>query len=127
MTDRGRLKKRFGFPANLRVKRRDEFNRVFHRGQVVADDMLVMHGIRSGKNTRLGLSVSKRVGHAPLRNRWKRLIREAFRLQRRQLAPGLVIVVRPRKGAQPDFVQIHESLRRLSWRLDKKLNTANGR
>jgi ribonuclease P protein component len=46
---------------------------------------------------RLGLSVPKRVGTAPKRNRMKRLLREAFRLIQHDLPRGydLVINVRP--------------------------------
>jgi ribonuclease P protein component len=46
---------------------------------------------------RLGISISRRVGTAPVRNRIKRLLREAFRLHRYDLPRGydLVIVVRP--------------------------------
>src|SRR4051812_24503390 len=46
---------------------------------------------------RLGLSVGKRVGTAPRRNRVKRLLREAFRLMQHDLPTGydLVINVRP--------------------------------
>jgi ribonuclease P protein component len=48
-------------------------------------------------HSRLGLSVSRRVGTAPRRNRIKRLLRESFRLTQHELPPGydLVIVVRP--------------------------------
>ena len=48
-------------------------------------------------HARLGLSVSRRVGTAPQRNRIKRLIRESFRLmpENRSLGYDLVIVVRP--------------------------------
>lgn len=56
---------------------------------------------------RLGLAVSTRVGSAVVRNRWKRLVREAFRLRQYELpASGehtsydLIISVRPGSAAQ---------------------------
>ena len=46
---------------------------------------------------RLGLSVSRKVGTAPRRNRIKRLLRESFRLMQHDLPRGydLLVVVRP--------------------------------
>ncbi len=110
------------FPAGLRIKSQGDFSRVFAGGKVVADAMLVIHAVRDpARPTRLGLSISKKVGSAPVRNRWKRLIREAFRLNYRGLPSGLLIVVRPRKGAQPEFTPIANSLQRLARRVDHQL------
>ncbi|BAM04869.1 ribonuclease P protein component [Phycisphaera mikurensis] len=46
---------------------------------------------------RLGVSVPKKAGNAVARHRWKRLVREAFRLNRHAWPGGydLVVVVRP--------------------------------
>ncbi len=111
-----------GFPATKRLKRPSEFAAVFDRGKVAADDVLVMHAVRSEQlESRIGLSVSKKVGNSPERNRWKRLIRESFRRNAVQLPTHLWLVVRPRRGAVPDFHAIQGSLVRLAKKLERKL------
>ncbi|MEM7474392.1 MAG: ribonuclease P protein component [Planctomycetota bacterium] len=111
------------FPANLRIKKRDEFQSAFRQGVVAADGVLVMHAIHAeqGSETRLGISIAKRVGNAPQRNYWKRLIREAFRTQKAELPAGLMIIVRPKKGAEPDFDSVKRSLVALARRVARKL------
>ncbi len=47
----------------------------------------------------LGLSVSRRVGNAVVRNRVKRRVREWFRRNRAALPPGADVVVIARRGA----------------------------
>ncbi len=55
---------------------------------------IVVHAAPNGLNrTRLGLAVGRRAGNAVMRNRLKRMVREAFRLSRTDIAPGLDIVV----------------------------------
>ena len=50
---------------------------------------------------RLGLSVSRKIGHAATRNRVKRRIREAFRRNSALRSRGVDIVVQPRRNSQP--------------------------
>lgn len=110
------------FPPELRLRRPSEFEQVFQRGKHASDSVLVIHAMRNDlPYSRLGLSVSRRVGGAVVRNRWKRSIREAWRTQRHDLPVGMDIVVRPRKGATLDYHAIRDSLRRLLARLDRLL------
>jgi ribonuclease P protein component len=104
-----------------RLRRPIEFERVF-QGGYATDRVLVIHGCLNGlTRSRLGVSVSKRVGGAVERNRWKRRIREAFRRQKHELPIGLDFVVRPRKGAELDTAAIFGSVRRLLPRLAQSL------
>ena len=110
------------FPKTVRLVSQLDFDRVFRDGIVASDSVLVVHAVR-GKQpwTRIGLSVSKRVGNSPTRNRWKRLIRESFRLQKNEIPLNIDLVVRPKRGAVPEFELIFVSLLKLAMQLDRKL------
>lgn len=109
------------FKKEQRLLSRIDFDRVFQEDHFAADDVLVIRARRCDSCSRLGLAVSKKVGNAVVRNRWKRRIREAFRLQQHELPIGLEIVVRPRKGAICDTQAIAASLLKLMKRLDRKV------
>ncbi len=112
------------FPKSLRLVSKLDFDRVFRDGHVASDSVLVVHATRGTQScTRLGLSVSKRVGNSPQRNHWKRLIREAFRKQKQDLPQCLDIVVRPKRGAVADYWLVYESLRKLAIQLDRKIKS----
>jgi ribonuclease P protein component len=92
----------------------------------VADDVLVVYGCYNGLLwSRLGLSVSRKIGGAVTRNRWKRLIREAFRLERLHLPPGIDLIVIPRRSGEPRLSAIRGSLVSLSHRMARKLRQSS--
>lgn len=112
------------FPKSVRLVSQLDFDRVFHEGIVASDSVLVIHAVRGKQTwTRIGLSVSKRVGNSPIRNRWKRLIREAFRRQKMELPLAIDMVVRPKRGAVPDYDLVFTSLLKLAVQLDRKLKS----
>ncbi len=112
------------FPKSVRLVSQLDFDRVFHEGIVASDSVLVIHAVRGKQTwTRIGLSVSKRVGNSPIRNRWKRLIREAFRRQKMELPLAIDMVVRPKRGAVPDYKLVFTSLLKLAVQLDRKLKS----
>ena len=74
-----------------RLSRSSDFQRIYRQGSSTASRFLVLYSFRrpaevSADGPRLGLSVSKKMGGAVVRNRVKRLLREAFGSAREQLA-----------------------------------------
>jgi ribonuclease P protein component len=110
------------FPARCHIRRDADFRRAYQRRCTASDGRLLLFGRPNGLSyPRLGLSVSRKVGGAVQRNRWKRTIREAFRLHREDLPKGIDLVVIPREKAEPELWGVGESLNRLARRLARKL------
>jgi ribonuclease P protein component len=86
-----------------RLLRSSEFQRVTRCGKRAAARYFVVIAAPSeqpgAQRQRLGVTVSRRVGNAVIRNRVKRRIREWFREAREGLGPGIDVVVIARKGA----------------------------
>jgi ribonuclease P protein component len=93
----------FSFPKNIRLRRPGQFQRVFRSGvKFVGEYLLVQSYQQEGgafKSPRLGISVPKKYGKAVARNRFKRIVREAFRRCRHQLPQATDLNVRPRTKA----------------------------
>ena len=90
--------RRFTFSRACRLSGRRAFAAVFDaRGRRNVGPLGVCSRPNELAYCRLGLSVSRKVGNAVVRNRIKRLLREAFRLSRHDWPIGydLVIIVRP--------------------------------
>lgn len=85
-----------------RVLRKGDFDRAFEAGQRAFAKGLVVYLRDAGLGRpRIGLVTSRRFGDAVTRNRARRLLREAFRLDSARLPP-LDIVALPQPGRFPD-------------------------
>jgi ribonuclease P protein component len=85
-----------------RLSRSSDFQRIYRQGSSTASRFLVLYSFMRPAETgaegpRLGLSVSKKLGGAVVRNRVKRLLREAFQGCAGHLAEeyDLVVIARP--------------------------------
>ncbi|MCC7087282.1 MAG: ribonuclease P protein component [Pirellulales bacterium] len=110
------------FTKAMRLRSRTDFRRVYERKCWAGDSLLRIAGQLSElPHPRIGLSVGRVMGNAVKRNRWKRLLREAFRLSRPKLPAGLDLIVVPRENVKPELRPLMESLVTLSWRVTKRL------
>lgn len=91
-------------PRKHRLRRASDFARVRKEGRVWSHPFFVLVvAANGGAGTRIGFSVSKRVGKAHVRNRVRRLLREAVRMHLPRIAPGYDVVIssRPALAGQP--------------------------
>lgn len=87
-------------PSSSRIRRRREFLSVQGSGKRrPTRHFLVLVARDASPDARLGVTVTRKIGNAVLRNRVKRSVREAFRRTRRTLPGGLALVVIARDGS----------------------------
>ncbi len=87
------------FPKSARLLNSSHY-RYLHRNSLRHYGESISIDFRQGKsfNPRLGITVSKKFGKAHDRNRFKRVVREAFRELLQSLPPDLELNVSPRKN-----------------------------
>src|SRR3546814_14024612 len=105
------------FPRQVRVRARAEFDRAFQQGRRTASPLFSLHFVAGPPPARLGLAVSRKVDpHAVGRNRIKRVLRDAFRRLRPQLADGDYVVVARKAAADSENKVLREGFMSLLQR-----------
>lgn len=110
----------FTFPRSSRLRRSSDFRRVQGRGRKIRRPALLVlwlprrapRNARWAPTTRIGLTVSKKVGNAVTRNLVKRWLREAARheLHRLTRPVDLVLIAHPR-AAEADASVLRDQVR----------------
>ena len=87
-------------PKSARLRKRAEFLKLSRTGaKLQSANFVVISSTNDRPESRLGITVSGKVGNSVVRNRIKRQVREFFRRRRAELRPGTDILVIARKSA----------------------------
>ena len=115
--------KKFGLAKEQHLRRKKEIERVFAESGSSADGHLVVRAVSNDLGySRIVVSVSKKFGNSPQRNRIRRIVKEAFRLSKHDLPEGLDFAVLPRRGSQAlSLEEARRSLHTLLWKANNEL------
>lgn len=91
-------KSSFGLARSDRLRKRADFLRTSRQGKRLVGKFLCID-VRRAPRLRFGITASKKYGDAPERNRFKRLVRETFRLEKAHL-PLVECNIFPRERAK---------------------------
>lgn len=77
----------------ISICRNQDFKRIYARGKSYVSPLLVVYTMknRTGQ-VRIGITTSKKIGNAVLRNRSRRVLREAYRVLADKISPGVDLV-----------------------------------
>ncbi|GAB6990947.1 ribonuclease P protein component [Paenibacillus pini] len=86
---------------SLRLRNRADFSRVYRHGKSFANHQFVVYWFRKKEveKFRVGISASKKIGNAVVRNRMRRMIKEIVRHHELDLIEHIDLVFIVRKGA----------------------------
>jgi ribonuclease P protein component len=99
------------FPAAERLRKRPHFlraRRVGRRGE--GTRVIVYVADNDREVSRLGVTVSKRVGNAVVRNRFKRRLREIFRRNKARFGAHDVVIIVKANATLPSFQDLQEDV-----------------
>jgi len=102
------------------LKENYEFRRLYQKGASAVGGGMVIYcrKNRLGRN-RLGITVSVKLGHAVVRNRARRRLREVYRLNRNQLKCGYdIILVARGRTLTASWTDLNGTFLRLCRKLD---------
>jgi ribonuclease P protein component len=116
------------FSKASRILKRSEFIRLSENNRKVQNQHFVALFSRSDTGqTRLGITVTKRVGNAVARNQMKRYVREFFRQNLHTVECGTDInIIVKKKASNISSIEAYRSLQTIFSRIREKLDLQNG-
>lgn len=85
----------------LRLRKREDFSRIYRGGKSFANGQFVVYWSkqRIADPFRMGVSASKKIGNAVVRNRMRRMVKEIVRHQVDRIHPNIDFILIVRKPA----------------------------
>lgn len=88
------------FPKSARLRKRSQYQKIFRQGRRIKGQWIAVdYCLSSGSRSRLGITVSKKHGKSHDRNRFKRIVREAFRELQHQMPHPIEMNISPRQSS----------------------------
>lgn len=88
------------FPKSLKILKRTHFKWLCYKHQRLVGNLFIVDIKKNSLDfSRLGITVTKKFGKSHERNRFKRLVREAFRCHRGRCIVGYDMNIRPKSSA----------------------------
>ena len=110
---------RLFFSKSMRLVKNEQFRAVLAQKRRFSDDLLILYIAENGlDHCRLGISVGKTLGSAVVRNRVKRLLREAFRQNQGQLPSGYdyLLMISARWSKKLDRKELFDAIKQLGFK-----------
>ena len=106
--------------ARVTVKQNSDFRRIYRRGRSAVSGGVVVYCLKNRQGmSRLGVTVSTKLGHAVVRNRARRRLREVYRLNSPQLRKGWdIILVARSRTVTASWKELNDTFLRLCRKLD---------
>lgn len=90
------------------LKKREDFQRIYRLRDVKSDDKLILY--KAPGTGRIGIVCSKKVGNSVVRHRFRRIIREVYRLRKDEIAKNEdIIVVAKENAREQGFTELEMS------------------
>ena len=101
------------------LKLNKEFRRAYKKGKSAAGPSMVIYAYGSkGRTSRLGLTVSTKIGKAVIRNKIRRRLREIYRTNREMIKDGYdIVIVARHRSRSAGYRELEEEFKRIAEKL----------
>ncbi|HUS59176.1 MAG TPA: ribonuclease P protein component [Planctomycetota bacterium] len=111
--------KQFGLSRHERIGSRTDFDLVFREGRRLSEGAVLARYVPNGRPfTRMAVAVPGRLGNATKRNRARRMLKEAYRLHKHEMPPGIDIIFLPgRAWKSPPLAELEAAMKKIAARV----------